>query len=214
MHVSTSKNSRKQKEKNPVSKCETVIPSAVEDDLQYLSCSEKIDFTNIEEATTHNSFVRIKKPNGEAAFVRKSSVLWSWLKEKSRVSSDRVYRFIADKKDAAMDNESDYLVLGNYACFNFNNENVIGHVIGFRYLTGKNLNFTLSFCPIKAPEGVEPRGILVLCSLYTIGFDDLLPKNIVEYININNFVCHVSVEIVEKKIQLSKASYNNIKQYF
>lgn len=167
-----------------------------------------------EEEITPNSFVKFKGSKGDDLFVRKSSCLWAWERNKKRVSTDRVYRFISEKKNNP-NTDTGFISVGDYVCFLVEDEIIVGYVLGFTYLSGKRTEYTLPYCPINPdiPVGIK-RGIAVLCSLFSIGDKILLPKNITEYINIEHYIMHSNVVPVDSELQLSDSSYKDISLFF
>lgn len=160
-------------------------------------------------------FVKFRGSKGEELFVRKSSCLWAWERNKKRVSTDRIFRFFNDKKNVTPTADSGFLLIGDYACFNNNEEIIIGHVLGFVYLSGNRTEYTLPYCPINPNIPQEKkRGVGVLCSQFLIGDNILIPKNVTEYVEIDTFLKHVSIEFTNEEIKLSQDSYKEISQYF
>lgn len=210
-------NESKQKSSNStksieVQECDELqMPIEVLHDLQFLKDFDEIEIGNCKESGKHQAFVKIEKKNGEVGYIRKASILWSWMRDKTRVSTDRIHRFIAEKNPVFKCEDKEIISLGDYACFEYKAESVIGHVVGFKYLAGRNQNYTLPYCPLKVPEGITPRGIGVLCALYLVGSDDLITKNECDYIDINNFISHVSIEFTNNQMKLSKESLDLIK---
>ncbi len=166
------------------------------------------------EPKSSNSFISFKGSKGQQMFVRKSSCLWAWERNKERVSTDRVFRFIKDqKKDKPIDKK--YLTVGDFACFVAADEIIIGRVLGFTYLSGKRKEYTLPYCPLKPEiENEKKRGIAVLCTQYFVGDKTLIPKNTTDYVNIDFYKLHVDVEEIGQEFRLTTDSYKDVVMFF
>jgi hypothetical protein len=166
------------------------------------------------ESSKSAQFISFLGTKGNQLHVRKSSCLWAWERNKERVSTDRVFRYINDqKKELVIDNS--YLSVGDYACFLVGEEVFIGHVMGFTYLSGKRTEYTLSYCPLKPDiPKKKQRGIAALCSQFLIGDRVLIPKSLTEYVNIDYYKMHVNVEAVGTELQLTTDSYKNVSKFF
>ena len=93
--------------------------------------------------------------------------------------------------------------IGKYADFILN-ENIllVGQILGFRYMTGKNKLFTLDLCPIREPEDKAARGVEVLCSFHDLKrneHDDIelnfITRRDLQYFNIKEFFCHITIKL-------------------
>ena len=126
-------------------------------DYAFVSNILNIYNNNLDETFSQNEdlckFVNYIKKDGTEVLVKKSSVLWMFLKKKSRVSPDRMLRFISKVSDK--NNITPYIFIGQFALFLINEKTVVaGQVLGFRYLSGIRRNYSLEYCPIEAPEKV------------------------------------------------------------
>ena len=121
------------------------------------------------------------------------------LKNKKRISTDRMLRFVSEKVGNMVD--STFLEIGKYAAFLLNdNSLLVGQILAFRYKTGKNKSYSLDYCPISEPSDTIARGIEVLCSYHqfkkTAENDYILffiQNQNMSYYDIKTFFCHVNV---------------------
>lgn len=70
---------------------------------------------------------------GESKLLRKSTALWTMCKTFSKVSTDRLRRFIEEKKSTRPN--ANHITLGNYIKIKINGTTEIAQVLGFKYLT-------------------------------------------------------------------------------
>ncbi len=167
-----------------------------------------------QENNENNAFVKFTSSRGEELFMRKSSCIWAWERDKTKVSTDRIYRFTNNKKQI-LEHGVKYISVGEFACFVKDCEVIIGHVLGFVYLTGKRTEYSLPYCPLNPNiPPAQRRGIAVLCSQYLVGDKILIPKNHTDYIDINLYVMHVSVEKHGNELILSEECYNVVSSHF
>lgn len=199
---------------------QTFIPEEVQDDRQFLKNYEELDLKKIGQTTVDQSnvplqYIKLINKQNEPYFVRKSSILWMLETDKKRVCSDRLLRFVdSTKTNSAKD--SKLLFCGNYAAFVFNDDLIVGLVLGFKYQKGKNTNYTLDSCPLNPPTDIEKqKGIDVLCDFFVIGIKfELIPKRQTSYIDISNFRCHLDIVFNEdNNLQISEFSSNEFKKY-
>lgn len=194
-------------------------------DYSFVSNLSKIYNNEIEEVMKSddklNNLIKYQRPDGSIIFIKKSSFLWMCLKKKSRVSPDRMRRFLSEKSSG---NNSDvnYVWIGQFAFFLLNKQKIVaGQVLGFKYLSGKRTNYSLDFCPIKAPSNSSHSGIGVLVSFYEIKKNDdlfelkyLINENL-SYINIDCLIKIVEVHDTPcGKLVLSDASALEILPFF
>ena len=164
--------------------------------------AEKATITNVQNSSLRH-FVQVQRKDDSVYFVRKSSILWMLLKNKKRIPSDRMLRFITEKGNNLP--SENVLEIGRYAAFLINqNILLVGQVLSFQYMTGKKKSYTLDFCALEKKDDDnaidEARGIKVLCSFYDLKRNEegdiklkLLSDKNMQYFNINDFFCHVNV---------------------
>lgn len=66
-------------------------------------------------------------------FIKKASLVWMLSIGTKRISTDRIYRFISDKKQPDGSN----LLLGDFIFVNIDNVNKLAQIISFRFCSGK-----------------------------------------------------------------------------
>lgn len=169
-------------------------------DTEFLVNYEQTDFRTVKSSINPklSNFVKIEKSPGESFYVRKSSIIWMLETEKKRVSSDRIYRFIGDKKERPIDEA--HLFVGQFAKFVHIKKEVICNVLGFFFLTG-NSTYKSEYCPIVQEDESKRRGMGVHGSFYTLDENKILKRYLsIDCIDLQYFSGHVKVKIVNNKL--------------
>lgn len=116
------------------------------------------------------NYVNINLQNGSSKLIRKSSILWAMTNSSTPLSNDRLVKFKTKiSSDSNIDKSSlkDFIFVGDLISFlDINGELSIGQVLHFEYLTGKNKNHSLNYCPLKTPANVKSRGVGCFCVIF------------------------------------------------
>ena len=164
-------------------------------------------------------FITYEKSDGSIITIKKSSILWLLLKKKTRISPDRMLRFLGDKKDFDIKTE-EQIWIGEHAVFVVNEKNIlVGQVLGFKYLSGKRKNYSLEFCQIQAPE-FDAKGVEVLLSFYQIHHNKEERKFVLlglsnenqSYLNLNHFVMKIKITKQSMNIEIAESYYQRLKE--
>jgi hypothetical protein len=104
---------------------------------------------------------------------------------KTRISTDRVFRFINQKKLS----QEDVITAGDYIFMKIGRTKRLCYVYRFRFKTGK-VPFKTPFCPIKHdPE--TGRGVELLVSFWNLDGNFLKSTDEEQiYVDIDNYVSH------------------------
>lgn len=132
-----------------------------------------------------------------STLIRKSTVLWAMFTSTSRVSTDRLKRFIEEKK--AYSRKDDRISVGNYIKIKMDKKIMIGQVLGFKFLSGRREECPMTSCPIVAPKESSKRGIGLMLNLYEINKSGKmkLREALKSSVDIKQFVCHISPNDLE-----------------
>lgn len=150
--------------------------------------------------------LRFTNKKGEHFFVKKSTLCWLMNNTTNqKVSTDRIRRFMVESGSGPSllaDRSRGELVIGDWCEFKHNDE-VVGQVISFTYLTGKRSEraYTLDSVPLRCPTGVASKGIGVMCNWFKV-----MPGFVLEIAEIKE---HTYININEFKTHLHKPHINN-----
>lgn len=122
-------------------------------------------------------------------FIRKTSILYMLDKKTSRVSCDRLRRFIDEKKS----DTTNRITCGEFVVMkNKDNLECLYQVMGFKFLSG-SANFPGSSCPLTVIQDKE-RGVAVLCNHFKVANKIVTCKSKpLVYINIKKYVRHFNL---------------------
>lgn len=140
-----------------------------------------------EDHPTPRGFIAVIR-NSTRYYVRKSSILWMLETKAKKISTDRLLRFIPDKKV----NNDDHIMCGDFVFMRSDTRgrDRLCQVLGFKFLSG-NPKFSSISCPISVKKE-NARGVSVLCNFFTVQNKVLtVAKTAPDYINIDNFKKHV-----------------------
>lgn len=156
------------------------------------------DLSNIE---CPRGFLAFKR-NNEPLYLRKSSLLWMLTSKNSKVSADRLHRFINEKKVQG----DDHVMCGDFVMMESddNGPDRLCQVLGFKFLTG-NPKFSAMSCPIKVEEE-KARGVAVFCAFFRVTNDVVTAmRSAPKYIDMKKFKNHVTIgrDLHSDKISLS-----------
>jgi hypothetical protein len=135
---------------------------------------------------TPKGYLRLVR-RGEFYLVRKSTMLWMLEEGHSRVSSDRLKRFVSEQKSL-----ENVLVPGDFIRIENEGKESVCQVIKFRFKTGRQ-NFTAKFCPLEAPSE-NARGVDVLVKFYDQKGDKIEAcKKVHRFVDIKCYKQHLKV---------------------
>lgn len=142
------------------------------------------------------------KRNNEPVYLRKSSLLWMLTSKNSKISADRLHRFIDEKKIQGDDHVmcGDFVMMGS----DDNAPNRLCQVLGFKFLTG-NPKFSAMSCPIEVEEE-KARGVAVFCAFFRVTNNVVTAmRTVPKYIDMKKFKNHVTItrDLHSDKITLS-----------
>ena len=163
--------------------------------MHHLNLLGNIRDVNLKQVVRNgeDQFIAISKQDNNFVYIRKSSIIWLLYVNKTRISTDRINRFITQKNVKSLYDQS-ILFVGEYSVFKIEEETVVGYILGLRYLTGRNEKFSALFCPLIVPENSEERGVEALCELCEINEDfTLLSKQQSKHLNLKNHKFQVNV---------------------
>lgn len=165
--------------------------------LDNLNDFMEITRDGVEESTT--GMVETQDPNtprgflsflrdGVSYYVRKSTILWSLSSKSSKLSTDRLQRFINSNRQTS---EEEAIQLGDFIVMLVGDEETICQVLGFKYLHEK-FAFKAISCPVKHEGG---SGVAVLINQFQQhdNGDITIQKKRDCYINIENYVRHITL---------------------
>lgn len=149
--------------------------------------------------------LRFQNEKGDSFFIRKSTLCWL-LNNNARdpISSDRIRRFITNSKPYSNNRAQckDMLNIGDWC--EFKNNEKIGQVIGFKYMSvsRKESVYSLDSVPLEGPD--KKKGVGVLCNWYNItsGFVLQLANDLHEYTDILHFKNHLQKPHINSDMQL------------
>jgi len=107
---------------------------------------------------------------------------------KARISSDRIYRFISEKRI----DKQNRILLGDFVFMKFEQSELIVQCLGFKFLDGKP-NFHGESCPIKKDE--RERSVAVLCCFFHAEDRVISTVNRAQrYVSVDNYIRHANVK--------------------
>lgn len=143
--------------------------------------------------------------------VKKSSLCWllSNAYEVGKISTDRLKRFFASPKPTLVQGKRtkieamEEIYIGEWCIFK-EDEALIGHVLGFSYLTGtaKKMEYTLPYALTIPPE-LNKRGIGVLANWYMWNKKGQLSMALIThhgYLDINNYLYSIPKPDIKSNI--------------
>lgn len=192
------------------------------------------DYSNLDTEES-NSYVKVAGSHGDKS-VRKSTLIWSLSNSREKISSDRLRRVQYKKKTSSRQLEfvdvstsgqlilkNDEIKIGSWCIFeniaetkDDNSEKfLVGNIISFRYVnakTKKEKKYSWDFAPIFHEE--NSRGVEVLAAWHKIDKNGSFHHVTCSFIDIKNYISHVSSEAIEKhangNICLSKNCLSSI----
>lgn len=137
-------------------------------------------------------YLKVKKHH--TSYVRKSTLIQSIYYARQRVSTDRLSRFISERKRCLR--RDDNIFAGHFAVFSINGYEQIVQVLGFRKLSGNKKNLSDDYFALK------DRTVGAILCAYEIDINNKLStcKAVSEPVSFDKFVRHV--EPNELKIML------------
>ena len=135
----------------------------------------------------------VKVKHCRMKYIRKQAVITSLYHKQSRVSTDRLSRFTAEKRKKVL-KKNDYVFSGNFIKILVDGSEEFVFVLGFRVLTEKKENLIDTFYPLRNKKGVKNSNVGILFDLHKV--DEITNKlvyvkSVVDPISISNFVRHV-----------------------
>ncbi|XP_058457006.1 uncharacterized protein LOC131434356 [Malaya genurostris] len=124
-----------------------------------------------------NNIFKIRNRNGKVVHLKKSTFVWMISNQTERCSTDRIYRFQSSQEKASLSIQRigndvlNNIVIGEWILVREDSFKVC-KVYGFKYMTGKNKNYSLDSAPINVPTGAKRRGIIILGSYFDIFYFD------------------------------------------
>lgn len=146
----------------------------------------------IRDENTPKGFVKFARGN-EVFMMRKSTVLWTLTTATSKLSTDRLHRFIDTGDD---DLESDENIrIGDFIRINWQDQVSICSVLHFKYKSAKH-KFVKSFCPIKHKDGQNGGvGVNMLVDFYRVVSNILTKTDDPHcYVNIDSYIEHIKTK--------------------
>lgn len=137
---------------------------------------------------TKKGFVKLARGD-EVCLLRKSSVLWMLSTSTTKISTDRLHRFVENREDEP---DEDHIKIGDFIKVKWTDVISICSVLQFKYKKSK-YKFMKSYCPIKHQDGDEGgQGVLMLVDFYQVQ-DNFLEKsgNFHCFIDINSYISHI-----------------------
>lgn len=131
------------------------------------------------------------KINQEPVYLRKSSLLWMLTTKDSKVSSDRLHRFIDEKRVQG----NNHVMCGDFVMMESDGTGAdrLCQVLGFKFLTG-NSKFSAMSCPIEVDEE-KARGVAVLCAFFQAENNVVTAlKRVPKYVDMKKFKNHVTIK--------------------
>ena len=193
------------------------------EDLAFLANVENLNmksYDNIKISSIPN-FMEIPLKNGGTAHIKKSTILWLLNKNDSHLSVDRMMKYktsINSSKNVTYINKqsnNEYVFVGDFICFlDQTGQFFAGQVLNFQYAEGKNSQYSLNYAPISPPTDVAPRGLLVLCTYFSIEDDKKL--NMCEskgYLDMNCYYSHLNIIRDGLKLMLTQDCFEIIKKF-
>lgn len=136
--------------------------------------------------------------NGTMFSFRKSTLLWILTTSATKVSTDRLHRFIDHGEQGQKTSEA-HIRIGDFIRINQQNEISICSVIRFKFRNYK-YKFKNSFCPISHKDDVKDgakggQGVDMLVDFYKI-IDSALRKTeeVAVYVDIDSYIDHVQTK--------------------
>jgi hypothetical protein len=132
-------------------------------------------------------YVRFVSSKGRFVTMRKTTLCWLLRTEGVNVSNDRMLRVRAEvlkpfkkkSQDPIVNNTMrfcDEVSLGDFCIFEIrNNQYLLGQILAFSYLSGKNKAFSLDSAPTTAPVR-GAKGLGCLCSWFKMTRDGYLSR--------------------------------------
>lgn len=136
------------------------------------------------------NFVKIRKSNGDQMVVKISSLLWMFRKQPNRMSPDRLLRFVredgvhgeGDAGISKMYGIYNTISIGEWCLFWLETELIIGQVLCFQYISGKDKRRTgyrpykLNTAPVSHPR--NRNSLIVVCSWFEIDSGNQLKPHV------------------------------------
>lgn len=162
-----------------------------------LGCSET-GLMPVHDGEIPKGFLKFER-NGTMFSFRKSTILWMLTTNATKVSTDRLHRFI-DRGDQEKEKATDeYIRIGDFVRIARNNRDFICSILGFKYKR-VNYKFKNSFCPIRHKDDDEDGtkggpGVYMLVDFHEA--DGLVLRRTEEvstYVDIDTFVEHIKTK--------------------
>lgn len=188
-----------------------------------LDSGEVFENGTLDNANTDNRrknlYVEIKDESGNVTRIKKTTFIWQLDVKRNNLSSDRIQRVknkvngkaAANKEWLPTDvcSREETISVTDWCAFKFKSQSkfLIGRVLSFSYLTGRNRSFSLPSAPVKTPEGVKGRGLGCLCDWYTLNRGGKISKcslNNVTHYDIENYIC----TLARPKLQSSEIIFD------
>lgn len=134
-------------------------------------------------------FVKVK--SSPPKFIRKSSIVWSLYYARERVSTDRLRRFITDRKKTFQ--LSNNVFVGNFIQAMVNEVEETIQVLGFRKLIGNKENCFANYWHLNDEKGHRVDNVAMIANLYRKNSSGKLEftRALVDPVNLKSFVRHI-----------------------
>lgn len=138
----------------------------------------------------------VKFVDGDKVFyLRKSTILWMLATATTKISTDRLHRFIENREDDVV-NEG-HIKIGDFIRVKWIDQICICSVLQFKFKKSK-YKFMKSYCPIQHRDGPDGgQGVLMLVDFYQVQGDvggNFLEKS-------GNFHCYIDIETYVEHIK-------------
>lgn len=122
-------------------------------------------------------FVYYTRANGAKVPIKKTTLCWLLHSGGDRLSSDRLVR-VKQTTESQQHGQGGAMfdaarranvTVGEWCVFRKTERVAVGRVLGFAYLSGRSLKYSLPSAPISVPNGTEARGLVCRCSWFEVG---------------------------------------------
>lgn len=138
-------------------------------------------------------FIKVKKH--KISLVRKSTVVSSLYYNRERVSTDRLRRFMAERKKCLLRNEN--IFAGHFVKILIDEREEYAQVMGFRNLSGQKDNIASNYMPLFDEKKNRVKNVGAMVSLFHVDVSNnklRFVKTIVQPISLVHFIRHLEVD--------------------